>query len=553
MRNKLNSIYIDKFRKLKNIRIEIAERITVIAGHNGIGKSTILGLIANGSELKKYKSYFDKTFQSKFQEIFHLDTSSDYHTDNSKKYSFLMKYTYEDELLFKKGNISNHGGRLKVVPRNSDENGKLTSENFKDIGESAKVNIPTLYVGMSRVIPIGETDDKLYSLQTSNSVHEDDISFMNYAYREIIGNEKMGNEKIPKQTLKHTTKRSIGPDFEDYPFQTVSLGQDSLSSILSAVLSFRKLKREMEADGKEYKGGILVIDEIDACLHPSAQEKLLSILDSEAKKFNLQIIMTSHSLTILKEILSKQLQTKQNPADGKLYYNVIYLQDTINPRIMKNPNYLKIKNDMFLRFNKYKDNFQDIKVYFEDPEALYLFKSVIKNLNIDRLEDVNLQKISAQISCDTLLKLPDKDSYFQSVIIMPDGDVKGGHYQSLIDKHPNICPLPGNHSPEKLIYNYLKKLVENIEHNYWKNNQEFVHTQLVRDNLIKDLEDRLDGSSKKQREHFKEWFNKHINIFNQTEIISYWMNDYEDEVTTFEYNLKISIDYLKQRSLRDSN
>jgi predicted ATPase len=41
------------FRMLKNITINIADRITVIAGHNGIGKSTILGLIANGSEIKK--------------------------------------------------------------------------------------------------------------------------------------------------------------------------------------------------------------------------------------------------------------------------------------------------------------------------------------------------------------------------------------------------------------------------------------------------------------------------------------------------------------------
>ncbi len=33
------------FRKLANITIEFAPRITVIAGHNGIGKSTILALL----------------------------------------------------------------------------------------------------------------------------------------------------------------------------------------------------------------------------------------------------------------------------------------------------------------------------------------------------------------------------------------------------------------------------------------------------------------------------------------------------------------------------
>jgi predicted ATPase len=37
------------FRKLRNICIRFAERITVIAGHNGIGKSTIFGLVDLGS------------------------------------------------------------------------------------------------------------------------------------------------------------------------------------------------------------------------------------------------------------------------------------------------------------------------------------------------------------------------------------------------------------------------------------------------------------------------------------------------------------------------
>ena len=40
------------FRMFRNLTINISERLTVIAGHNGIGKSTLLGLIANGSELK---------------------------------------------------------------------------------------------------------------------------------------------------------------------------------------------------------------------------------------------------------------------------------------------------------------------------------------------------------------------------------------------------------------------------------------------------------------------------------------------------------------------
>ncbi|WP_181350520.1 AAA family ATPase [Thalassobacillus sp. CUG 92003] len=552
-KNKLDYLQIDKFRKLKDISINVAERITVIAGHNGIGKSTILGLIANGSELKKYRSYFDKTFQSKFQEIFHLDSNNDYHSEQNEKYSFIMKYTYEGETLYKKGTISNHDGRLKVVPRNSNEVGKLTNESFLDVGANAKVTIPTIYIGMSRVIPIGETDEALYTLQSSNSPSEEDIRFMNEAYIEIIGNEPMENEKISKQSLKHTTKRSIGPSFVDYPFQTVSLGQDSLSSILTAILSFRKLKRELdEGDGINYNGGLLVIDEIDACLHPSAQEKLLNILDRAAKDLNLQIVVTSHSLTIIKEVLAKQLQTMQNPADEKTYYNVIYLQNTMDPHIMKDPTYLKIKNDMFLRFNRYQDHSQVVKVYFEDEEAYFLYKTLMRHLTIDRLTDINLEEVIAHINCDTLLKLPDKDSYFRNVLIMPDGDVKTGRYEPYIERHDNICPLPSDVAPEVLVYNYLKYLLEDMSHSFWKNNLDHLHGQIVRDRIIKDIEDKIQSrSDKKSREYFKEWFNEYKDLFEKTEIISYWMNDNPDEVTEFEFQMKISLDYLKEKILKE--
>jgi len=63
------------FRKLRNIEIPIADRITIIAGHNGIGKSTVLGLIASISGItnKEFRSYFDKPFSLEIGEIIHLD------------------------------------------------------------------------------------------------------------------------------------------------------------------------------------------------------------------------------------------------------------------------------------------------------------------------------------------------------------------------------------------------------------------------------------------------------------------------------------------------
>lgn len=548
-RNLIKSIYIKKFRKLKEIKFDIAERITVIAGHNGIGKSTILGLIANGSELKGHHSYFDKTFQSKFEEIFHLDINYDYTQNQDEKYSVILSYEYNNNDIYKYCTVTKHGKRLRVVPRNATEEGKQTNQEVDGIGTSAKVPIPTLYVGMSRVIPIGESKNEHYTLTHTSNIHEEDLNYLIECFKEIIGNEKLNKERASKQNLKYSTKRSIGPDFQEYSYKSVSLGQDSLSSILTAVMSFRKLKREL---GDQYHGGILVIDEIDACLHPSAQRNLLKVLDKATKQLDLQIICTSHSLTVIQEILGKQINTKQNKNDQRLYYNVVYIQDTARPSIMPNPSYKKIKNDMFLRLNSYQDDKQDVKIYFEDDEALFFFNQIEKIVS-DKLEieGLRLDKISAQINCDTLLKLPSKDSYFRSVIIVLDGDVsQQGMYLPIINENDNICTLPGIESPEKIIHLYLQKLIDNTDHDFWTNNQGDITVQFTRDTILKGLDEELNATNdsngkRKKRERYKKWFNEFKTVFERTNIISYWLNDNSEEAQKFIDSFNKCIKYIR--------
>lgn len=46
------SLIINDFRQFKNMEISLGKRLTVIAGRNSTGKSTILGILANSGELK---------------------------------------------------------------------------------------------------------------------------------------------------------------------------------------------------------------------------------------------------------------------------------------------------------------------------------------------------------------------------------------------------------------------------------------------------------------------------------------------------------------------
>ena len=88
----------NKFRKLQKLEIIFSDRITVIGGLNGIGKSTILGLIANCSGIRssQYKSYFNALFQANFQELFHLDENDDYKEKIEDKSYIDITYLFDN-------------------------------------------------------------------------------------------------------------------------------------------------------------------------------------------------------------------------------------------------------------------------------------------------------------------------------------------------------------------------------------------------------------------------------------------------------------------------
>ncbi|MCT7075953.1 hypothetical protein, partial [Salmonella enterica] len=70
---------------------------------------------------------------------------------------------------------------------------------------------------------------------------------------------------------------------------------------------------------------------------------LIQVLKRQGGDLKLQIMATTHSLTMIKSVLKDQEdQSKfEEPKDS-----VIYLQDTRMPKPMPFPTYEKIKNDM---------------------------------------------------------------------------------------------------------------------------------------------------------------------------------------------------------------
>ena len=82
------------------------------------------------------------------------------------------------------------------------------------------------------------------------------------------------------------------------------------------------------ADRTYYKGGILLIDELDATLYGFSQTKLVDYLWKAAKDYKIQIVFTTHSPIILKcvnkyqrkERLDKGIELPISAYDSSIVY-----------------------------------------------------------------------------------------------------------------------------------------------------------------------------------------------------------------------------------------
>jgi energy-coupling factor transporter ATP-binding protein EcfA2 len=414
------------FRKLGSMRIDFSERVTLIAGHNGIGKSTILGLVANGSGIRdaKLQSYLNRAYQAFLNDIVHLDFEREFNAFKSSGAALPTPYLeYDvdgDELIKKCSTTIREGESLRVVPRTDPHKPFISTSGTVKVGRDAKVPLPTLYLGMTRMLPVGESNPDWVVNDPDSQMHADDITFIESFVNQVIGGatSATGTHTITTQTIKGTGKTAKHPEYGHSP-KCISLGQDSLSAIATAVASFQKLKREMP----NYPGGLLVIDELDAGFHPHAQAKLASQLKKAARRLDLQIIATTHSMSLIEAVHGEE----DGEGREKSPDSIVYLVDTTIPRVAKGYGIEDIRRDMQLTPPAIEQppKSRSLKLYVEDPEAHFLLGKILTPKLKRRIKyeaGVNVTPISLSLGCDNLMGLHKYDPHFKTVLIAVDAD-----------------------------------------------------------------------------------------------------------------------------------
>lgn len=444
---KLERMQIKSFRGLKNVSLEFGDRVTLICGKNGTSKSTILGIVAqifsfatdyseekpirNG--LRKYKTLFGKTYESVFSE--HFRFSEKFDLPGSMDVAFQLYDGIE--------NIQKNNLRLRLYDSQDRSKSRPVLRGNKD----RNVTHPVIYLSVNRLTPIVSRD---YDLASDDYIEKN---------RELA--LKLSNKiLLQESTVIDATKgslNSLAPHTDSYDFQSISVGEDNVGQIIRALLSFKKLKETYA----NYAGGLLLIDEADAGLFPAAQIELFDVFQTFCRDYGIQVIMTSHSPTLL-ETIYNQKDTKS--------YKINYLTDTYGKlEVKENFSWREIEADLHVKTKPVKEElsikFPRVNVYCEDIEAREFFRSLIRKRNLTKI--IKISEIS--LGSEQLMSLAKEKvpEFFKMSVVVLDGDKK-------VSGNKNFCQLPGELPPDQLLVDYLMSLPDDAD--FWDNRIMFTKT-----------------------------------------------------------------------------
>ena len=518
-------MHIDQFRLFHDKTISLGKYITAISGHNATGKSTLLAILAQCGELKgaKYKPILYPSFRADLAQILKFSEDKDIKIPKLGRLIFedtpVGNPEYPSELSFRATRQKSSDGesiRYRIIPRKTETRGK-----------ESKLKWPTLYIGLGRLFPIGESEGVT---KFKTKLEEEEQSFIIDNSKHILSlNEEI--EDFTAMSIQETAKKkAFGVNTTTYDYLCNSAGQDNLGQILLALLSFKRLKATL---GEDWNGGLLLIDEIDATLHPAAQVRLLKVLFRTAKEIGIQIVFTTHSLSLLEKLAEITIHNKQTEINC---YELVYITNGNEYlEIKQNPPFKTIYQDLNIRGTT--PTVRKVPLFSEDEETRFFLKYLVGESNYRKLRILN-----ASFGCEQLLSLIKSDYYnFSHYIFLLDGDVENNTIRKYINdgkKQDFLLRLPmEGKRPETLLWEYFNSM---------GGTHEFVTGYLREQGAnirnVKEYGPLSEHYQGKDRIKFKKWFNDNIDMMNA--LTECWISEHPTEVEKFNHDFKTAYNYV---------
>lgn len=303
------------------------------------------------------------------------------------------------------------------------------------------------------------SDSTLKSLELSDNVSETDLvdadEFINWNFSYILH----GKEKS-YPTIKKIKNRRIAQKlgFETVPYfmqyEDARLSQYWLSSgenLLLSLLHFINNKIFQQKKKGSSEVSLILIDEIELALHPVAIKRMVEVLAKLAKEFNLSIYFSSHSTELLRALKAESIYYLQSLPDKSI--------EVINPCY---PAYAT-------RFLYNQDGY-DFLLLVEDELAKFIIEKIVVE---EQLYDGKLYHVLPCGDWRNTVRLHKEifDSKITNtsarIISILDGDVELDFEREKIKNgHSNMnvafLPIP---SLEKYLHD---KLVSNVNKSFFR-------------------------------------------------------------------------------------
>jgi AAA15 family ATPase/GTPase len=492
----LKQLELISFRHFNDVKIEFGEKLTIISGQNGTGKSSVLGWVAQLCDYKGEEKQINlSSFKEDWGNVFRFCEEKDYPKKYSVKFSYELNSKIETKTLSTR--FIESVGRYKC---DFERNNKIKAV-------QKAVQHPVIYLGLKRLIPLA-TESKINVLSTDISSKSSNL-FSKLSKEILLLKEK----EINPETIKSPNKKILAMKTESYGHLGNSAGQDNIGQIISALLSFENLKDRQKGN---YSGGIILIDEIDATLYAGSQLKLIQTLNTFATSLNLQIIFSTHSLEIL-DFISEEINKDTFIGKGAKINYLNQIDGKISNIV--NPSIKWIKLNIKAERGKV-DLPQKVNVICEDINAEKWIKNLIQGTELKSM----INPCGAVLPDTTLAEMAvSPNIVFKNQKYVLDGDSRKRFATKAVPK--NICFLPSDFGVEVVMYHFIYGLLESDK--FW--NEEL---NLTWQTCFKDYK------NESNQNNAKAWFNDESikkDFFGNgySKLFNRWKEENKSQVDTF--------------------
>ncbi len=360
--------------------VEFRYPVVAIAGVNGAGKSTILKVAASA-----YVAPSDGATTTYFPDYFFPNTPWEEVKGVSLSYSVRQGDTTENIVVRKPTSRWRGGPDRKTRP-----------VYFLDISRIQPANTQIGY---------GRIAQEVISEGTENPLNDSEVAQLNRAIGRNYESARI-DEGEGKQVGILTQGGVRYSNFHQ------GAGEDS---ILDLIALLNEIPQQ----------SLVIIDEVEASLHPQAQRGLVTELLRLAHDKKLQIIMSTHSPYVLEQL----------PSIARVFISV--------DRNSEREVLYGVTPDFALNLMD-NEQHEELDIYCEDEEAVYLAERILAlGTPVGTLPRLRIAPVGAASVVVALAGIAAKGSLPRESICVVDGEQPEGN---------NYLRLPGEERPERVVF-----------------------------------------------------------------------------------------------------